>query len=995
MMMTRYHFFLLALVVHFFITEIRAQESDAPTPYWIWDGDKSIAHLRYEFEVPAGLSKAVLIASGDDKVQVFVNGERLFASEKWSSPKLANITELLARGGRAVIAARAENAGDAAGFMAQLTLESPNGQQVIVSDGEWLAVSSPTEGWMEVGYQAKSEALSPVKVLNAIGTEPRASVSPALLANLEKLKDPVATPVDQIKLADGFEVELLYSVPKTEQGSWVAMTHDDKGRLIVSDQYGALYRFSPPAPGEVLAPADVEKIEVDIGGAHGLLYAFDALYVSLNTAEHGGRGLYRITDSNGDDKFDKKELLKKFEEQGGEHGPHAIVLSPDKLSLYVVCGNQTALPEYDYSLVPPVWGEDLLLPRIYGKGFMKGSLAPRGWIAKTDPDGKQWTIVATGFRNEYDAAFNQHGELFSFDADMEWDMNTPWYRPTRINHVISGAEFGWRNGSGKWPEYFSDSFGAVVDIGPGSPTGVCFGTGAKFPAKYQTALFASDWSYGKLYAVHMTPHGASYKASVEEFMAAQPLPLTNLLINPSDGAMYLTIGGRRVQSGVYRVTYSGEESTEPAPAPSGGEKAREQRRMLEVYHHQEDASAVEESWPFLGSDDRALRYAARVAIEHQAVENWQEKALGEDDPQAALAALIGLARQGAKELQPRAVAKLSIIDVDKLDKQQRLDLIRAWGLTFIRLGEPNDAQKGFVVGQWEKHFPANTPEVNAQLSELMVYIQDPQAAGKIIDLLKSAPSQEEQLSYGKNLRLLSAGWTPQLRRDYFEWLVRAQSFKGGASVQKFVESIKADAVANLPDDQKTALKDLIDAVPKADAAQFTITAREFQKNWTVTDFDPLLASGLEGGRDFANGRNMFGAGTCFACHRFNQEGGAIGPDLTSVAGKFSPRDLLESIIDPNKEISDQYGQMIFHKIDGTQVIGRIMNLSGDSVQVNTDMLDPSETVDIDRKHLKKMEASAQSMMPPGLLNTLGENDVLDLLAYLLSQGNADDPLFAK
>jgi len=993
--MIRYFSILLFLTALFSFREARAQDGTAATPHWIWDGDKPVAHLRYEMEVPEGVSKAVLIASGDDKVQVFINGQRLFASESWSSPKVMNVTKQFTEGGRVVIAARAENAGGAAGFMAQLTLETTGGKKVYVSGDDWSAMSPPAKGWMDRGFEPKPGALIPVKVLNAIGTEPRSSVSPALLANLENLKDPVATPVDQIKLAEGFEAELLYSVPKSEQGSWVAMTHDDKGRLIVSDQYGALYRFSVPAPGEVLGRADVEKIEVDIGGAHGLLYAFDALYVSLNTGEHGGRGLYRITDSDGDDKFDKKELLKKFEEQGGEHGPHAIVLSPDKKSLYVVCGNQTALPEYDHSLVPPVWGEDLLLPRIYGRGFMKGTMAPRGWIAKTDPDGKEWTIVATGFRNQYDAAFDKNGELFSYDADMEWDMNTPWYRPTRINHVISGAEFGWRNGSGKWPDYFTDSFGAVVDIGPGSPTGVCFGTGAKFPAKYQNAFFVSDWSYGKLYAVHMTPDGASYEGEVEEFMAAQPLPLTDLLIHPDDGAMYVAIGGRRVQSGLYRISYTGGDSTDPVAAPEGGEKAREDRQMLERFHFTQDESAVETAWPFLGSKDRALRYAARVAIEHQASEAWQEKALGEDKPQAALVAMIALARQGAKDLQPRVVAKLSTFDVSKLDKQQRLDLIRAWGLAFIRLGEPNDAQQGFVSEQWAKHFPAATPEVNSQLSELMVYVQDPSAAEKIVGLLKSAPSQEEQITYGKNLRLLTTGWTPELRRDYFEWLLRAQSFKGGASFQKFVESIKTDAVASLPDDQKAALKDLIEAVPEADAPQFTITPREFQKNWTVKDFDPLLASGLEGGRDFANGRNMFGAGTCFACHRFNQEGGAIGPDLTSVAGKFSPRDLLESIIDPNKEISDQYGQTIFHKIDGTQVIGRIMNLSGDSVQVNINMLDPNQTVGIDRKQLKKMEPSPHSMMPPGLLNTLSEDDVLDLLAYLLSQGNADDPLFEK
>ena len=38
------------------------------------------------------------------------------------------------------------------------------------------------------------------------------------------------------------------------------------------------------------------------------------------------------------------------------------------------------------------------MPRVYGRGFMKGSEAPRGWICKTDPEGKKWEVVATGFR---------------------------------------------------------------------------------------------------------------------------------------------------------------------------------------------------------------------------------------------------------------------------------------------------------------------------------------------------------------------------------------------------------------------------------------------------------------------------------------------------------------------------------------------------------------------------------------------------------------------
>ena len=450
-----------------------------------------------------------------------------------------------------------------------------------------------------------------------------AAVSPSAAAETE------ATPVERLTVKDGFKVERLYSVPKDKLGSWVTLCKDDKGRLIACDQYGSLYRFTPPAPGATLKDSDIEKIDVDMGHAWGMCYAFDALYVVVNDAAHGGRGLYRVKDSDGDDKFDKVELLKKFEENGGEHGPHAVIPSPDGKSLYVACGNQTSLPaDYDTSRVTQCWGEDNLLPRVYGRGFMKGVEAPRGWVCKTDPDGKQWEVVATGFRNQYDIDFNADGELFTYDADMEWDLNTPWYRPTRVNHVISGAEFGWRNGSAKWPDYYSDSFGSVIDIGPGSPTGVIFGTGTKFPSKYQKAFFIADWSYGKLYAVHLQPDGSTYKADFEEFIAGQPLPFTDLTVG-DDGALYFAVGGRRVQSGLYRVTYIGDESTAPATGTSQGDDARAKRDALEAYHLKADPKALADAWPHLGSDDRALRFAARTAIEKLPVAQWADKALSE------------------------------------------------------------------------------------------------------------------------------------------------------------------------------------------------------------------------------------------------------------------------------------------------------------------------------------------------------------------------------
>jgi len=75
-----------------------------------------------------------------------------------------------------------------------------------------------------------------------------------------------------------FKVELLYTVPKDEQGSWVNLCADPRGRLIVSDQTGSLYRVTLPSPGSK-NKLKVERIPIELGQAHGLLWVGDVLYV--------------------------------------------------------------------------------------------------------------------------------------------------------------------------------------------------------------------------------------------------------------------------------------------------------------------------------------------------------------------------------------------------------------------------------------------------------------------------------------------------------------------------------------------------------------------------------------------------------------------------------------------------------------------------------------------------------------------------------------------
>jgi putative heme-binding domain-containing protein len=121
----------------------------------------------------------------------------------------------------------------------------------------------------------------------------------------------------------------------------------------------------------------------------------------------------------------------------------------------------------------------------------------------------------------------------------------------------------------------------------------------------------------------------------------------------------------------------------------------------------------------------------------------------------------------------------------------------------------------------------------------------------------------------------------------------------------------------------------------------------------------------------------------------------VGPDLTGLAGRFSPRDILESVLEPDKVISDQYAASIIVTTDGKVITGRLTNFSGDKITINTDMLDPNATEEVKRSEIEQLEKATTSMMPSGLLNTLTEDELLDLMAFLLSRGNPHAPMFAR
>jgi putative heme-binding domain-containing protein len=173
----------------------------------------------------------------------------------------------------------------------------------------------------------------------------------------------------------------------------------------------------------------------------------------------------------------------------------------------------------------------------------------------------------------------------------------------------------------------------------------------------------------------------------------------------------------------------------------------------------------------------------------------------------------------------------------------------------------------------------------------------------------------------------------------------------------------------------------------------TAVARPFVKEWKVDELVPVVSKGVNRGRNFERGKKLFTEAACSMCHHFGADGGGVGPDLTGVSGSFSVRDLLESIIEPSKQISSLYVTTIVRKKDGDVVTGWIPEETSTTVSVMEDMFAETKLTIVNRKDIESMAPSQSSLMPGGLIDTLKADEILDLVAFLLSGGDSTQKMF--
>lgn len=926
---------------------------------WIWGpfGEEldrpahEVCYFRRLLEVKGQVESAVFFVTCDNQFQLFMNGKQVARGSNWSRRSRVDLKKHL-QPGRNVIAIRGKNDGGPAALIVDGAIVfADKSREEVHSNGTFLTSATESAGWNTLNFDDSS--WKPARVLFKDGDGPWGSIPST---------QPAPTP-PRFETLPGFTVTSLGEAP----GSLIALALDDSGGAYVSTEGGGIYYYAPGSQ----EPAHVTDT---LQNAQGLRVTKDGLHVV--GIGPSGLGLYHWK------KPDEVELLGLFAGDGGEHGAHGIVIGPDN-HLYIAVGNHVAYAgtpdpsspfrnRYEGSAIP--FFTDPL-------GHAAHVKAPGGTVMQVDPTTKTWRTFAGGFRNHYDLAFDEHGNLFTYDSDMEWDVGLPWYRPVRLLHVIAGGEYGWRTGSGKWPEHYEDSLPGVASVGRGSPTGIAYYQSGTFPAAFHRSILACDWSRGEILAFALTPSESTFTATHRTLLRGHPLNVTDIEV-AHDGSVVFTTGGRGTQGGIHRLQFTGGA---PAPAVEPARPVADQ------------SPAPDAAVPAWMDPRRFVRFAAQRALAARPVNEWLPGILKLKNPAATAAAMIAAAGRAADDPQTpddflllTAANEMEGVLKATSDPTAALSLLRAVELLLSTPARNEVVRRQaatVLTGVLTAAVPSAQPREAVLMGRILAAVDAPEAVPVLLARLRSESSRALQIEWMYCLRVFTRGWTPESREQAAAWFTQAFKWNGGMSYKGYIAYIWEDFRIHAqisPELVKKTLEASQQAEPPAPAVSGATSSPK------DLDAVALLASRTAAAphRSPAAGALIYQS-LCARCHSCGSVPGKnLGPELTDARGRFSTMDLLDATINPSRVVSDQYRALEITVKNGPPVTG-LRSVETDQT-LTLALADGSQAV-IPKDNILERRQSPVSLMPEGLLDSLTLEQTCDLLAFIESKGAPAPP----
>jgi putative heme-binding domain-containing protein len=525
-----------------------------------------------------------------------------------------------------------------------------------------------------------------------------------------------------------------------------------------------------------------------------------------------------------------------------------------------------------------------------------------------------------------------------------------------------------------------------------------------------------------MYHAKLTPNGSSFDAEVTEFISGVPLPITNGVVG-DDGAFYFLTGGRRLESGFYRVSYEGELASEVLELKERfkGKKQRKLRQELEALHVAPSSDKISFILKNFDHEDRTIRFSARVALEHLDFSDWKDEIKKENSSETTVGLALATARHGNDANRLEALNALVGIEWQGLDESKKLDFIRGVDLLLLRMDGslPNDIH-GKIKDAFLPAFMASSEAVNMELCKILSYLQVEEVVeltlqemetntsmegmkevylsgditnrsdqyGKDVENMLANMPNQRNISYAMSLSYLQKGWSTSARERYFKWFGDALQKAGGKQYLNFIRAIQKTALANVPEKEQDYLSELTE-IAAARRPNYMKDVKQPQGpgiDWTVE----LLMSAYEKNyksANFENGKNMFRASLCISCHSMNGEGGATGPELTQIGSRFTVGAIGEAIINPSGTIGDRYQYSNYHMKNGSVITGIEVDQDDENIEVSISAYAVDVTTKVRKDRLESIKLSKVSPMPAGLVDRLNEQEITDLIAYMLSGGN--------
>ena len=643
-----------------------------------------------------------------------------------------------------------------------------------------------------------------------------------------------------------------------------------------------------------------------------------------------------------------------------------------------------------------------------------------GSVFRMDGQGRGLIRVAKGMWNPFGLGFDPAGNLWAVDNDPD---GRP---PSRLLQIVPGADYGFEFRYGRtgmhplqaWDGELPGTLGMVTGVGEG-PCNVCWHDGH---------LYVSSWRDHQIEKYTLIPRGAGYRASMQPVVVGDADFRPVGLAFAPDGTLFVTDWG----SASYEINHKGRVWKVTFSSTGVGENSVPHTEAMDRAQHLRQSTSVEELESALADPDLAIRQAAQYGLSRlPAVEKIDLKNLAAPDQRIGL--MAALLWRGA---DARPLVNAALDDPDVRVREMGVRVVTEQGIKEARaqiehmLDSPVMSSRllrmiSAAIAQLDGDPAAkiNSANVNGILLSKLKAKATPDASKAV--LLRMLPPEGGVVSLDLLSQLLDSK-SPALQLEAVRSLSELPDPNRFPLLSKLAESdnyripVRAEAVVGLGADasrsvdlliklaggdsgplRQEALRSLRAIGPKLTAAQRQQLEKIARAHPTETEMLNRLLGRAPSARPMENntpawekilqqapgdpqaGRRIFfhpSGPVCYRCHTVDGRGRAIGPDLTMIGHSQDPSHILESILDPSKEIAPLYTMWSITTKSGQKIDGMLLRRDGQENEIYVDATGQETKVsfsDIVDRRMRK-----ESVMPSGLVATLTDQELRDLIAML-------------